>query len=386
MSDHRLVSTQLGQKVLRQACLTDWQEINALHRWAWFPERSEAGWRWMFALAAGTPGWVLEDEQGLCGFLGNVVQSYCWTDGPRQAATGYSLIVLPRARGGSSALLEAFQRQPEVFATSIFNGNGRSAEVYPREGFSGFPPGWADAKIVWPLRPFTIAAERVAWRVLGGRRPDSELFRSRQATISLRDPRIVLLDPWRDAAALNSYWGALAATGRLLATRSAQALQRRFSDPDRTREPILLGYLDGGELIAASLAQMGKMSELEAPILDVIDLTWLRVSSLSAPCVLLAQMRELALDFRASRLRLPLVNAEIAAVAAHVEGALVRRRHLHAHVFFQQPEFASAWSPTPFDGDYGFALRPEPKKRSRSLGIEASSPGREQRYEDRHSI
>jgi hypothetical protein len=384
MSDHRLVSTQLGQKVLRQASLADWQEINALHRWAWFPERSEAGWRWMFALAGRAPGWVLEDDQGLCGFLGNVVQSYCWTDGPTQAATGYSLIVLPRARGGSHALLEAFRGQSGVFATSIFNGNGRSAQVYPREGFSGFPPGWADAKVVWPLRPFTIAAERVAWRVLGGKRPEAELFRSRQATINLSDPRIVLLDPWRDAAVLDNYWSALAATGRLLATRSSEALQSRFSDPDQTREPILLGYLEGSELIAASMAQMGKMSELEAPILDVIDLTWLRVSSLSAPFALLAQMKEIALDLRASRLRLPLVNAESAALATHVEGALFRRRHLHAHVLFQQPALASAWRPTPFDGDYGFALRPEPMSPWHSLGIEGKSPGREQRIEDRH--
>lgn len=351
---------------LRLVRPSDWEALNALHRWAWFPQRSQAGWTWMFSLSAALPGWVLEDDEGVCGFLGNLVQDYVWDGQRRKAATGYSLIVLPRARGGSRLLLKAFREQPDVFAVSILNGNRRSADVYAGAGLDPFPPGWANAKIVWPINLFTIGLERLIWSLRCVRRPRLELFRGAVSAPALRfrDARVRRLDPIADAAALDRYQDSLHADGRLRADRSAATLAQRLQDPDQTTAPILLGVFPGGEddgLQAVALAQLGKMSELEAPILDIIDLTWRPGASLEGPRALMEALKTAATDFKASRLRLPLVNAELAEAALGVKGALLRRRHTHAHARLVNAEVAAGWTPTPYDGDYGFALRPTPR-------------------------
>lgn len=379
----RPVSARSGPPRLRPVRPDDWRALNALHSWAWFPERSEAGWRWLLGMSGPCPGWVLEDADGVCGFLGNLVQTYVRDGLPARAATGYSLIVLPRARGGSRQLLDAFQAQPDVFAVSILNGNRRSAAIYRREGLAAFPPGWADVKIVWPLRPFTIAAERVAWKVAGPRRPDRELFNLDPCPrrIHLGDPRIVALHPATDGPLLDRYWAALAARGGVLADRSAATLMNRFGDPDRTGDPVLLGWREGERLTATALAQLGKMSPLESPILDLIDLTWLEPGSRAGPVALVARMKEVALDLGASRLRLPLATPALAAVARQVRGALIRRHHVHAHARLHAPEVATGWAVTPYDGDCGFSLRPKPPGRPaghwRPPGPRTAREGRE---------
>ncbi len=348
--------------MLRLVQPNDWQALNDLHRWAWFPERSEQGWAWLHQLGRGAPGWVLEDEHGVCGYLGNIRQEYSADGDNLSAATGYSLIVLPRAKGGAKALLEAFRRQPGVFATSILNGNARSAPIYARNGFLPFPPHWADAKIVWPLAPLTILSERVARTIYRHRRPARELFAgSLSGAVSHCPQELAALNPWRDAEAIDRFDEELRGPGALLAARSARAFQDRFSDPDATLPPVLLGWRQGGHLVALAFAQVGKMSECEAPIIDVIDLTWLDPEGQGPAGSLLSELRTHGRRIGASRLRLSIVNPATALIAKSVPGGLVRRNHIHAHVSLAPHAVDRLlWAPTPYDGDLGFFLRPPP--------------------------
>lgn len=347
---------------LREVQQSDWQALNRLHRWAWFPERSEQGWAWLHQFGRGAGGWVLEDERGVCGYLGNILQDYALETTTFRAATGYSLIVLPRAKGGSQPLLEAFRSQTGVFATSILNGNERSAPIYARNGFDPFPSTWANAKIVWPLAPLTILSERVARTLYRQRRPTRELFAGSSRGGHSAGPReLAALDPWRDGAEIDRFNEELRRPGALIADRSCRALQARYSDPDATLPPVLLGWRHNGHLVALALAQLGKMSECEAPILDIIDLSWLEPEGRGPAGRLLAELRTHARHIGASRLRLSIVNPTTALVAQAVPGGLMRRCHVHAHVRFTTPASDQLpWSPTPYDGDYGFFLRPQP--------------------------
>ena len=362
--------------ILRTVLPADWKSLNDLHRWAWFPERSQAGWDWMHGLGQGYPGWVLEDDEGVCGYLGNIRQDYALLDARLVGATGYSLIVLPRARGGSRFLLEAFRGQPGVFATSIFNSNARAAPIYAREGFTAFPAGWGDAKIVWPLAPMTILSERIARSLYRNRRPSRELFHgARDLAPAPRVARLSALDPWTDAAAINQFSAELRSGGPLIVDRSARALQDRFSDPDRSESPLLYGWREGDRLSAMALGQLGKMSECEAPILDIIDLAWLEPDGAAAATALLVQLKTHGRRAGASRMRLSLVNDATAAVARNVPGGMVRRRHIHGHaVLVADPGLEPLWSPTPYDGDFGFCLRPPPGEPDRS-GRDAGAGG-----------
>lgn len=352
--------------VLREVLPADWKALNALHRWAWFPERSESGWEWVHRFGQGYPGWVLEDEEGVCGYLGNIRQSYALLDARLVGATGYSLIVLPRARGGSRLLLEAFRNQPGVFATSILNSNARAAPIYGREGLTAFPAGWADARIVWPLAPVTIVSEQIVRRLFHNRRPSRELFHSaRSAPVAASVDQVRALDPWADAAAIDLFSSALNASGSLVADRSSRALQARFSDPDQANPPVLYGWDDEDRLSAMALGQVGKMTECEAPILDIIDVAWLEPHGAVAATALLARLKTHGQRAGASRMRLPLVNAATAAVARDVPGSLLRRRHLQSHTRFVESEgLEHLWNPTPYDGDFGFCLRPPPVGRT----------------------
>ncbi|MDZ4321963.1 MAG: GNAT family N-acetyltransferase [Phenylobacterium sp.] len=347
--------------ILREVLPADWKSLNDLHRWAWFPERSEAGWKWVHGLGQGYPGWVLEDDDGVCGYLGNVRQDYALLDACLVGATGYSLIVLPRARGGSRLLLDAFRSQPGVFATSIFNSNARAAPIYSREGFTAFPHNRADAKIVWPLAPMTILSERLVRSLYRNRRPSRELFSStRDRPRGPSAAGLSALDPWTDAAAINLFHVELRHAGSLIADRSARALQDRFSDPDRAELPMLYGWREGDRLTAVALGQLGKMSECEAPILDIIDIVWLEPHG-AATAALLVQLKTAGRRAGASRMRLSLVNHATAEIALRAPGAVIRRRHIHGHAsFFAGMEEDLPWAPTPFDGDFGFCLRPPP--------------------------
>jgi hypothetical protein len=350
--------------ILREVLPADWESLNALHRWAWFPERSRAGWEWVHRLGRGHPGWVLEDDDGVCGYFGNIRQDYALLDAGLVGATGYSLIVLPRAKGGSRLLLDAFRSQPGVFATSIFNSNARAAPIYSREGFAAFPQDWADAKIVWPLAPMTILSERLVRSLYRNSRPSRELFGgARDRPPGRPAAGLSALDPWTDAGAINLFFEELRRAGSLIADRSARALQDRFSDPDRTERPMLYGWGEGGRLSAMALGQLGKMSECEAPILDIIDIVWIEPHGVAAAAALLVQLKTEGRRTGASRMRFPLLNHATAEIALRVPGAVIRRRHVHSHASLVAGlDQDLAWAPTPFDGDFGFCLRAPPSK------------------------
>lgn len=356
--------------VLREVHHADWKPLNDLHRWAWFPERSQLGWEWVHHLGEGYPGWVLEDRDGVCGYIGNIRQNYTYLGARLIGATGYSLIVLPRAKGGSRLLLQAFRSQPDVFVTSIFNSNALAAPIYEREGFSAFPEEWASAKIIWPLAPMTILSERIARSFYRHRRPSRELFnggkgRSRGQSIA----GVSILDPWTDAAGIDHFNAELHRSGSLVADRSSQAFQDRFSDPDQVEPPMLYGWSEGNRLSAVALGQLGKMSEYEAPVLDIIDLAWLEPYGAASATLLLFQMKTEGRRSGASRMRLSLVNQDTAEVALRVPGAILRRRHVHGYAsFVAGSDEPIPWAPTPFNGDFGFCLRPPP--------VELSHPGR----------
>ena len=155
-------------------------------------------------------------------------------------------------------------------------------------------------------------------------------------------------------------------SGSLIAVRSAQAFQDRFSDPDATSSPTLYGWKEENRLVALALAQVGKMSQVEAVILDVIDLVWLDPEGRSPATALLAALKSHGRRISASRLRLSIVTDATGEIAQGVPGGHVRTNHVHSHARVSGIGRRS-WDPTPFDGDYGFFLRPPPSTQARGL-------------------
>lgn len=346
----------------------DWPAVNALLKWAWFPERSEAGWRWLLHGSGADPGWILEDDQGVCGVVGNFLQRFHVGGETLAAATGHSLVVLPRARGGSRPLIDAYSTQGGGRSTFHLNANALSAPLYRKFGYAPFPAPTADVKLVWHARRGDLVVERLAWKLT----PDSakrgrEWFAHRrycEPTEPLAGaPQVRGLRPPQCLPAMDALFRAAVAEGQILAARDADTLAWRFSDPDASLPPLALGWFDGEDLAAWVIAQVGKTCELDAPSLEIIDLVALDSARAHALPALVGALRRACGPIGCARLRLNLVAEDLLPLLAETEGAIVRRRHPHGHakLIAADAEALAGWRPTPFDGDQGFTMRPPPR-------------------------
>lgn len=354
----------------------DLDGVAALCRWAWWPERDLAGWTWLTQAPGmvGRPlGWVCAADDEIVGFMGNFVQERRQGADTVAAVCGHTFLVHPKAMGKARMLMRRILDQGEVAATYTFNANGRSAGFFKHFGFETWPEAGADTKLVWPVAPVTLGAERVLRRwsqarkfagVQGGR----EWFPPRPVPAVLAAPRgtpsVRVLDPRIDIdGRFDDLWRALTATAASLARRDAAALRWRVADPMLTRPPILLAYEADGVLAGYLLAILAKGSEIEAPALEIIDLIALpQVETVALPALVTALIG-LARPLGAARVRLGLAHPRVETLLAPTRPARRQTPYSHCHVRFGQPgndPGRAGWYATPFDGDQSFTSRPAP--------------------------
>lgn len=358
---------------IRTIRMEDAAAVSRLLKWAWFAPRSEAGWRWLCRTprsrkAREIPvGWVVEDGDGrIGGVVGIFAQDYVVEGDWVVGATGHTLIVEPQLRGAASRLLRRYAQTEGVFGVFHLNANARSAPLYDRFGFTGWPPDHCDIKLVWPTDPLAILAERAVRLTAGSRRPEADRFlRERLFT-----PELIRLDAGVEQvmakdidARFDAFWGALAAEGRLTARRDAASLRWRMADPDRTLDPLLLTWVEDGHVAGYALAQVVKINELTAPDLEIIDLVALKHCADWAMPALVASLVRNAPRLGVARVRLSVVTHEMERQLSGVSGAVRLRRHAHGHAKLTETGLglASRWRLTPYDGDHGFCLRSPPR-------------------------
>lgn len=362
--------------LFRELTANDYPAVQALHRLVGWPERSMAGWRWLHDNPArqGTDapaGWVTDGPDGRpAAHVGNLVQRFCLGDRVLHGATGFSIIVGPAARGASRTLLDAFARQPGMFAVWVFNANRRSQPLYVRHGMAPWPEPTHALKLSWIINPVTLACGRF-YRAAHRLAPD---FVSRWGERLLNDrlsarPRLALptgvsvLSDFRDQSRYAEFWAALRAEGRLLADRSPEILRWRLADPDLTNPPLVIAFNRGHEVTGYAMAMMAKSNILEPPVLEILDLEALADDAEAIPALMQA-LRDAAGQMGAAKLRIQMVSPHM----LERLGDLSRRARReggwgHCHVRFAPdgPDPA-LWSPTPYDGDYAMCLRPVPAR------------------------
>ena len=357
---------------------SDYDALNRLHRQVGWPERSQAGWRWLeqnpARLDIDAPvGWVVTDaDNAPVAMLGNLIQRFRQGDRLLHGATGFSIIVTPQHKGASRPLIKAFLAQPDLFARYTLNANARSAPLYRLFGLEPGPTPTHALKLSWAVDRLACLKGRLLRRLLGhvsaetARRLGERLMNRRlfrTARLALPAEVVVLRDTG-EASAYADFWRELAAEGRLLADRSPEVLNWRLSDPDQTLPPLLLGLVREGRLVGMAEALMTKTSLIEPPCLDMFDLVALKTAPQAiealAAC-LIANARALG----AAKVRLQVTTPEI----LDQLGALPPKARReggwgHCHAIVEDPELARAWSPTPFDGDYAVCARAVPLPRA----------------------
>lgn len=308
---------------VRRADDRDHEAINLLHRGVGWPCRSQAGWRWLASnparLETSAPaGWLLETAEGeACGFTGNFVQRFHYGDTILHGATGFSIIVQPRAQGNSRKLLTAFVSQPDLFALYTFNANPLSSPLYERYRMEAWPPQTHDMKLSWRIDALACAGGRV-WREIDRRAPrlidpsDERLLNARlhsPAVLSLPQGVSVLTD-LADRSRYSDFWEALRGEGRMIADRSPATLRWRLSDPDLTLRPVLLAFNRGSAIRGYAMAVMSKGNPIEPPMLEILDLMALGDETDAIPALMQALLNN-ARSLGAAKLRIQTVNPEL---------------------------------------------------------------------------
>ncbi|WP_420479536.1 N-acetyltransferase [Brevundimonas sp. FT23028] len=359
---------------LREITEADYPAIQALHRSVGWPERSQAGWRWLHAnparLDIGAPaGWVADGPDGQpAAHVGNLIQRFRLGDRRLHGATGFNIIVTPTVRGISRQMLQTFTRQPGVFARYTLNANSKSQPLYARHGMQAWPERTHALKLSWVVAPLPLAISRV-WRRLYALAPDrfdglgEQLMNDRLGREARPDlPRDVhRLTDFGDVSPYAAFWAALVAEGRLLADRSPAVQRWRLQDPDLTQPPLILSVMRDGAMVAYAMAMMAKSNILEPPVLEILDLESLADHADAVP-VLMTALTTAARAMGAAKLRLQAVTPRtLDRLGAFAGSARQEGGWGHCHVEFApgSPDPA-LWSPTPYDGDYAVCLRPVP--------------------------
>jgi len=377
---------------IRPVSETDFPAIQALHRNVGWPSRSLAGWRWLHEnpVRAGIDapaGWVVDGPDGLpAAHVGNLIQQFWLGHRPMYGATAYSLIVTPPVRGASREMLNAFARQPDVFAAYVFNANPRSQPLYARHDMRAWPRQTHSLKLSWIIDPVPLALGRLyraAYRLF----PDAVSGWGERFMHDRLDPAprhtlptgVSVLSDIRDQSRYGAFWDALRAEGRLLADRKPETLRWRLSDPDLTAPPLILAFNRGRDITGYAMAMMAKANILEAPILEILDLEALADDAEAIPA-LMEGLTSAARQMGAAKLRIQTVSPRLLKRLGGL-GERARREggwgHCHVRFGPEGPDPA-LWSPTPYDGDYAMSLRPLPfqagvRVRARAGGLVTTS-------------
>lgn len=359
---------------IRPTSESDFPAIQALHRHVGWPERSLAGWRWLHDNPAragtGSPaGWVVDGpDDRPAAHVGNLVQRFWLGDQELRGATGFSIIVTPAVRGASRDIFQAFLRQPGMFAAYTLNANSTSQPLYARHRMKAWPEPTHALKLSWIIDPVPLALSRLyraAYRLAPGVviRCGEQLMNRRlgAAPRSTLPGGLSVLRDLGDASPYAAFWATLRAEGRLLADRSPETLRWRLADPDLTDPPLILAFHRGGAITGYAMAVMAKANILEAPVLEILDLEALHGEDEAVPA-LMQGLIAAARDRGAAKLRLQAISPRLLERLGDLAGSARREGGWgHCHAWFSPDgPGPTLWSPTPYDGDYAFCLRPLP--------------------------
>jgi hypothetical protein len=159
------IPASLAPAELREATFSDFDGVMELRSTVGWPRDSienwERLWRYNPALAsmrAKTPmGWVLETQNRVVGYLGNIPLTYHFGDRTLSAVAGSNMVVEPAYRGLTLSLNAAFYRQQTVdlyLTTTAIESVGKIAGAFKA---ASLPQPDYDYVFFWVLRPELFA-------------------------------------------------------------------------------------------------------------------------------------------------------------------------------------------------------------------------------------
>lgn len=211
-------------------------------------------------------GWVLEADEGIVGYLGNIPLRCFYRGTMLSVAATHGLVVRPECRAYTAGLVSAYCRQKGVdllVATSAGEASGKIFEAFKAQPLP--QPDYHTA-LFWVVdAPGFLSALQEALRVKGtiatlSRHVGSQLLRAEQV-LRRRCPHartqkcdVRELSPSAIDDDFDVFWQKkVAVTTRLMTDRSAIALRWHFDIPGDQRRPIVLRCDYSGRMVGYAI-------------------------------------------------------------------------------------------------------------------------------------
>jgi hypothetical protein len=319
---------------VRQVRLADLPSVSAIMTAVGWRAYTEERWQRDVqanpALAPGdpaSPGWVLEHDDRIVGFIGNLIQRYHWAGRLLRAATAWGYIVAPEGKPGALRLVQAFASQPQVDLLLATTATLHVPQVLGLFRFERLPQPDYDVAYYWITHTRGLLAARLrrgglpaglaalaAWPAapllwLEGR------ARGRRPRPPAGDVRIERLGAEQVGEEFDALWRRkLAQTDRLISVRNGAVLRWQFSPRLRDVPPVLLAARRGDGLVAYAALLRGDRPEVGLRRIRIADLLALDDDPLAIRALLAAAWRHAARE-RVHMLELDGLPAHIRRIA-----------------------------------------------------------------------
>ena len=344
-----------------------------LNRICGFPERSEAGWRWVFFdnpdQGNEPPGYVLFRKGEMAGVVGIHRRVYRRRDARFNMAAGHTLISHLKSPGTGMKLVSHVIRTHGCDATSTLNNNALSAPIHPRIGMMPWRGERGREYLEYPLDWSRLIASR-GLNGLTGRGFHVPKFGRERLSSRLKNfegqggvGTLERIDPFNSVSAdqLDVFNEELQSGEAFSMNRSADVWRYRLSDPDYENCAALFARKSGGRITGLLSLSLSKEDVFSTGTLEIEDLAALpgdegfRNEALSAAV-------EIGRECRAARARWRILPDNLDASA--LKGWVVRRRDYDTCQAKVPDHILSHLPIGPADGDFFFALRRPDKFRT----------------------
>ena len=216
-------------------------------------------WKWLWeenpALRGANVrrGWVLEDDNNIVGFVGNIAQAYQFGERRLIAAAAGKLVVMPAFRGSSLLLMLAHAKQQGVELLLNTTAAPHVSKISEFLKFRRIPQADYNRSYYWVLSPRSFAysaLRKKRWPVVAapvlelGLRVE-EFVRRRRQMVGACPLTIRRVTPSSIGVEFDGLWSRKVAEGpRLLGVRDRQTLRWHFRDRGGPKAPFLVSAYD----------------------------------------------------------------------------------------------------------------------------------------------
>ena len=338
-----------------------------------FPERSEAGWRWILfenpEQGDEPAGYVFEKNGRIDSIICSYRRMYRNRQAERSQVMAHTFVSGLESPGSGFRLVKHFLAKHGADVANTLNNNALSAPIYPRVGAIAWRGDDGRNFIERPLKWSSLVRSRVYNGLSGG--PLRALVTGwehlergvRGLPTDGQFAAFTVLDPNAPscAAQLDAFNDAMRSGDQFQADRSAKIWSYRLRDPDYKNGMCVLGALDGDRLIALLSVSLAKDDEFSASALEIEDMVSLDHGMVSQKDMLAAACA-IGSKSGAARVRHRMPSAEL--LSELPEGWMLRSRSYdNAHIKSRVEDVPELWQAGPFDSDFFFALRRPEKLR-----------------------